>query len=346
MLLLVSSFAWPAAAQEATRRPTREQLEAVCTYLAAVGSRELVDHTLRGGVFDIDGDGDSEIVRPTWQGSMNIQTFEIRERDGTERFLRDVGFEWKDSFAYGARWLVYDGRAYVIYFAQHTATVPRYLTYVEPNNEMRLGCEFRTSIHARLSPRVIRPGTSIPSAMCEAVERGTVTYLRPSAVEVAAVTVATPNATYRTGSLTVDYDNDGEPSELALLDFTSGRGRGCGSDYFDLPEAINEPGPRRALMSGRPELPETPRDLLLALQDVVVESDSVRVPNCRSPEVRWFEFDGRVFFENRFNGRAPEDDSDAIHWVRTIDEGAVVTACTSYFDYAVEVESVRDPAVE
>jgi len=296
-------------------------LDTVCRYVAAIEPSDIKDYTVRSGVFDVNGDGVAETVTGTYDGTMAIETADIRAADDSTVELSPT-YDWSEYWTVGQRWLLFDGRAYLLNFVESGGLFLKFLSYVDRQYNEHLGCEFDTDV----KETVIADRTEF-AALCEAVGSNGLTPLPVDAVEEEPVD---REDTSLAGRIARDFDNDGTVEKLASLHFSSGAGSGCDANYFDLEDALG----------GSPDADK--RDLLLRLQSVDL-SDRYPARPCSGVGRRWLESDGRAYLELRYQGDAPEGDSQAIHWVATVENGAPVQACHSSFRMRWLLTAVTPP---
>jgi len=113
------------------------------------------------------------------------------------------------------------------------------------------------------------------------------------------------------GHAPVDVDNDGQPDDLAELEYSSGAGRGCDFNYF---EAVDGDG--TVLSSNK-----TLRESLARLQHIGLEG--VRMRSCGNIQNRLIRFAGRTYYERNLINTRTDD-----HWVASMEKGQVKRVCT------------------
>lgn len=121
----------------------------------------------------------------------------------------------------------------------------------------------------------------------------------------------------------VDFANDGHPSNLVEMELSSGAGAGCDAEFFDM---IGKDG---KLASGPKQ------KLLVKLQGADPDG---RYPMACGNSVRFFEYRGKVYFENRPKNWPPDSARDQYHRVTRVDQGKVVDVCDFRFETKVSVD--------
>jgi hypothetical protein len=123
------------------------------------------------------------------------------------------------------------------------------------------------------------------------------------------------------GVASMDIRGDGHPIMIGKLALSSGAGAGCGETFFDLLD-------RNA---SRFEDGAT-RDLLMQMQKA---SPTSRYPVQCGNDPRFFESNGKIYFESRPTNWPPSDTSDQYHYITQIENGQAIEAC--HFRFTTEV---------
>ncbi|MDZ4382940.1 MAG: hypothetical protein U0942_16550 [Parvibaculum sp.] len=297
-----------------------------------ITNREDGFYGIKTGLFDANNDGHAEVVKyDNWQGTMRGDPRELYRTDGTKIDVVPVGFEWKDYWTFGNRWVPYDGRFYRLSAAEEDGRYPRTLSYVNAANEEHVVCEFQG--HGARELRAVLPNDE---PICEAVEAGNIRYRKTVPLHgdnVRAVSAALGRwSTYARGRLTVDFDNDGNEENLLSLSFESGAGRGCTFQYFDLP-ADTDGG--------------TMRDTLMQLQHIQSVDSPNLAPTCGGAIAQWFEWDDRVYLEVRTEGAdTPRSSTEEYHSVAIADGGETRDVCDAYYTVRHVVSKYNIPLWE
>lgn len=182
------------------------------------------------GVDDVNNDGRKERVETCWGGTMNVPCFRYYDQAGKEIQIQQAGFEWKDYWTYGLRSFRYQGRTFSLHSSDDFMKKPVYLSYVTPNNQEHILCEFRNE--AQLS---IAYSDEQADGICEAVLNTSSDVEAVSFDEPSSELLEKPDkfiTVERTGL--VDINNDGRNEPVAEFRITSGAGRGCNFNYFAL----------------------------------------------------------------------------------------------------------------
>jgi hypothetical protein len=276
--------------------PTQKQAQEVCRHVATRGSA-IWPELVANGVLDANNDGIEDDVRVDREqlGTAGGDGLEIRRRgapkDSEPIKVSRVGWEWKDYWAYGARWLRYGGRIYTLYFAAETLRDAVALGYIDKNNMEHIVCAFSSVEDERLVP-----ARSDAVQLCERVRQDQVHYIEPTKAEEE----TSRRETELVGRLRVDFRNNGTPEELALLSNDSGAARGCEFKYYDTISA-NQLGPNGAA-----------RTVLLQAQKIDLRVQSLKEysdpkegkyipyldpPHCGDVTPRWFELGGKIYLD-------------------------------------------------
>lgn len=296
--------------------PTPAELAEVCKAVEQIPPDRAKDYTFRSGVIDIDGDGTFEtIIGDIRLGTMRGDNSTIRDDAGHEIELEADGYEWKDYWTFGERWMVFRGRTYQLNFADEEAGYLAYVAYVTPDRKLKVACEFDTEVIELLSAKSPRDGR-----VCTALEKNQIEFLPLKPANAGDQSRAAPGRreTAITQSATVDFTNEGRPQPLYLLQFESGAGRGCGADYYDT-VAATERGDH-----GRQHR------LLMDMQGINLDG-TYPSQRCATRLARWFRFDGHVHLDIRYARAKPADEGDEFHDVATIEHGKVRRECSAMF---------------
>jgi hypothetical protein len=321
---LFASAAGSASAESAPESgaPTHEELTRVCRYVESIEPRDVRDHTVRSGVFDVDGDGIAETVTGTTEGTMHAETAEIRDAEGNTLELSPT-FNWPDYWTLGERWLLYDGRAFHLNFEEEGAQFLSFLSYVDSQHRENIACTISTDVREAY---FARGAEAIP--VCDAVEAG---RLDPLPIEEIKPRRLSDGA-YMTevfGTIRIDFDNDGTPDNLVAIRLSSSAGRGCETAYFDLAESLD----------GTSDKEE--RSLLMRLQEAVPD-DTIPARPCGVLR-RWLTRSGQTYFEVRYRDEAPRSDSTAVHFVTSVVDGEPKRICDTAFRMRWRLTEVMPP---
>ncbi len=160
--------------------------------------------------------------------------------------VAEVDDDW--SWMPGQRWLIYEGRAYVLRFAGWGTGYLRYASRIAGDLVEHPLCRFAPQVSVSLAPS--RAGDA---AVCEAVEHGVVTYAaidRYADPEPAPGREVPGGTTEVVGEAQVDFDNGGRPVPVYLYSVDSGAGPAACSSATMTPRRRMRP-PRPATRSSR-----------------------------------------------------------------------------------------------
>ena len=219
------AVALPASAQPGapSALPTRVEAQDACRHVVARGPAIVAD-LVADGALDANNDGQSDgVAIGTGPGTARGDVLEFRSRHDAVAVTSDDA-EWRDHRGYGARWLRHAGRTYTLYFETELLRNAVALGYIDPTNVEHLVCGFDSGVQEQL-----RPAAADSAELCEHVQAGQVDYVVPEAADE-----PTPRReTGLVGRARIDFRNTGTTETLALLDYSSGSGRGCQFQYYD-----------------------------------------------------------------------------------------------------------------
>ena len=134
------------------------------------------------------------------------------------------------------------------------------------------------------------------------------------------------------GAKKIDIANDGKPINVGKFELSSGAGAGCDEVFFDQVDSNGahfEPGPKRSL--------------LMDLQEAD-PSDRYPIRPCAN-KPNFFEYQGRIYFENKPATWPPIDAWDQYHRVARINAGKAEDVCGFTFSTAVAI-GTKEPHEE
>jgi len=283
------------AGSQPAELPTPKQAQQACSYVATRGPA-IRSELVANGVLDANNDGIEDDARVgRGMGTAGGDVLEIRPpgaaQDSEPIEVSAVGWEWKDYWAYGARWLRYGDRVYTLYFAAETLRNAVALGYIDQNNREHIVCAFSS-----VEDQGLVPVSDDATRVCERVAQDRVQYLEATKADE-----ATPRReTELVGQLRVDFRNNGTAEELALLSYDSGAARGCDFKYYDTISAnrLGQNGPARSV--------------LLRAQKIDLRGQSLKEynnpsegkftpymdpPHCGDVTPRWFELEGKIYLD-------------------------------------------------
>jgi hypothetical protein len=336
MLALVAGMSL-VGAEEAGRQslPGLEEARAVCRYVAARGP-EIASELVADGDLDANNDGRNDAVRVgVGIGTMRGNVLEVRPRGAPREsdpinVTRDEA-AWPDHWGFGARWLRHAGRTYTLYFEAETLRNFVALGTIDSRNIEHHVCAFRNIVREDL-----RPIGNDVAELCRSVVRSEVKYTALDDRDEA----TNRRETRLQDRVNLDFRNIGQKETLALLNYSTGAGRGCEFQYYDTISGdwTGASGEARDLLMKLQGI-----DLSAASRKEYVEPSEPKLepyldpPNCGNT-ARWFEHRGRVYLDNF----AKHDDGlrPRFHNVALVQGKRVTFQCKGRFAVKWEVESM------
>lgn len=260
------------------------------------------------------------------QGTMHGDVLEFRPHGASKdtpavEFTTD-GFEGKDYWSFGGRWLPYRGRVYTLNFEAEDLRHPTYLGFIDAQNAEQLICDFTADEHETL-----RPAASKHAGLCRRVARGAVSYIPAKNKDEDEIFPTERAGTALKARVTADFRNLGQPQPLALLGFEFSGGRGCNLDYFDL------------LADGALASSGDAHDMLAKLQKLDFSDRSPYVgPSCGGNNPRWFTYAGKTYFDNV--SRGAEFRGGPFHEVKLVQGTQIEAVCTGIFSVTWRVKTI------
>jgi hypothetical protein len=315
--LAAASLLLTAAAPSPLPPPTIDPADrAVCAMIAATAPAALAPRLTRTAALDLDGDGSPEQLSVVEGGTAHVESYQIARADGADVTLTtaDAGYGDGAFFDGGVRWLVQEGRAYVLVFAGRGQGYLAYVQRITGDLREQPVCRFRPSVAVRLAPVAARD-----AAACDAIRAGRVSYARVGKF-------AQPQGDPRfdapggpaslVGKAVVDWANTGHPGAVYAGEILSSAGGGCTLSYFDTREG------------------HTPdRMRLMALQHMDV-TDAFPRRTCRDAQTRWLTFRGRTYLETRSTAaEAPHGEDFEYREVTMLQGGRARTVCQARYDH-------------
>jgi hypothetical protein len=275
--------------------PTPKQAKQVCNYVAMRGPA-IRPELVANGVLDANNDGVADDVRVDGKmGTAGGDVLEIRPRGAPQNSepikVSRVGWEWKDYWAHGARWLRYGGRVYTLYFASETLRNAVALGYLDKDNGEHIVCAFDSVEHERLMP--VRNDAR---RLCERVTQDQVHYVEPAKADEG----TQRQETALVGRLHIDFRNNATTEDLALLSYDSGAARGCGFKYYDTLSAdrLGPDGPARSVLLHAQNIDlhgQSPKEYSDPKEEKF--TPYMMPPHCGDVTPRWFELGGKVYLD-------------------------------------------------
>jgi hypothetical protein len=206
--------------------------------------------------------------------------------------------------AFGRAPFTFEGRTFIFHSSDEAMELPAFISYVTPSNrEVRI-CDFDTVV----ASAVLEGGDEV----CAALEAADTRIEPLEVVSMAATNVYAPDRadTQARALAKIDIDNDGLAEDLVEFAYSSGAGRGCEINYFEL---LGEDGKSLANNSNAAPVRE--------LQGLSASGASGR--NCGLISNRLIRFADKIYFEANATN-AP----GAPHELRILEGEAVAPVCT------------------
>ncbi|HWA63133.1 MAG TPA: hypothetical protein VG939_17270 [Caulobacteraceae bacterium] len=294
-----------------------DQLDvALCRSLAAGTGETLAKRTVTAAALDLDGDGQVEQLSVADEGTAHVESYQIRRADGraVEVPPLDLGYPDGAFFGGSVRWLVANGRAYVLTFAGRGTGYLAYASRITGAFRERPLCRFQP--HATVS---LRPARKADAPVCRALGAGKVRFLPPDPLAAPRddKRFDPPGGTARlVARLKADVDNSRRRSEVFQGEISSGAGAGCEISYYDT--AAGRGGLHPALMR------------LQGMND----RDTYPSGGCRDDRARWFRLGNRVYLETRSTESiAPTAEAYEYHTVSILEHGRARTVCKAAYTH-------------
>jgi len=320
--------------------PPAAIVDNLCKEITDPKSRTLI-LSQRAGAEDMNNDGVPEVEKGCWGGTMNASCATFFDQSGKEIDIEQVGFEWKDYWAFGSASFRHQGHTFFLHTKDNNLNEPSYVSYITPANSEYVVCEFVNTIETTLNirkeatPSVCRAILK-KSPEVQAIKVKGMSF--PTPAEFEKVRGLAPEAAYEIDQLyspellteirlideiinnrpetsvsaagRVDVDNDGHPELVAELQFSGGSGRGCEFNYFEIIHA-NATKPRIARK----------RQQFLKMQGV--ESKGYWSKNCDVIKNHLFTFNGKTYYEKNITNNKVEKRQVAI-----MENGVTRTVCS------------------
>jgi len=285
-----------------TGRFTHEFSNALCQPFSDAQKRtELLANSL--GTEDINNDREPERASSCSGGTANVPCVAYSSADGKPLAIQPDGFEWMTYGAFGRKPFRFENRTFTFYAHDAALERPAFISYVTPTNREVRVCDFETQI----TSAVLEGGADV----CAALEIGDA---RIENVELPAnrdlkLLEDRPDTQPRALGK-IDIDNDGFEENVLELILSSGAGKGCEYNYFEL---LSEDSTTLANNSNAQRVRE--------LQDI--GATGVNVRNCGLVENRLLRFNDRIYLEKN-----AKHASDLPHELRILQGDAVINVCT------------------
>ena len=318
---------WPVRADmrlHARPHPSLAETREVCDFVASRGP-SIEDELIEEGTLDANNDGREDSVSiGGLGGSMGGDRAVFRPKDAAADSapieIAQKGFEWNSYGSLGAGWLKRGKYVYTLNFDTEEHRHATYLGYIDPDNIEHVACDFGSIEQEDLHSNNLESGE-----LCRQVSEGRIGYLD--------VTPATSEERKRDigrfytrldGWVSADFRNIGQRDQLALLAFEGTAGRGCNFNYYE------------ATQSGAPVASGDAHELLMALQEIDLDK-FIPGPTCDRNLVRWFEYGGKTYFDNR---SADPGAGVPFHEVKRLSGGEVARVCVGEFKVKWRVKTI------
>jgi hypothetical protein len=320
--------------------PPATIIDDLCKQIENPKSRALI-LSETAGTEDMNNDGVPEIAKSCWGGTMNGPCVTYFNQSGKEIAIEQMGFEWKDYWTYGAATFRHQGHTFFLNTKDDNLRKPSYVSYITPANREYVVCEFVNTIETTLNTRKgatpsvcsailknspmaqeinIKELGYPPYADLDKAERPTpgaafvIENLYPpellAELRLIDEIIVGRSETHVTAAGRIDIDNDGHPELVAELEFSSGGGRGCDFNYFEI---IHVNAAKPAIARKRKQF--------LKMQGI--ENAGYGGRSCGNIKNRLFTFKGKTYYEKNITNNALEKRQVAI-----LDSGGARTICT------------------
>jgi uncharacterized protein YecT (DUF1311 family) len=253
---------------------------------------------------DINNDGTPDRASRCSGGTANIPCVEYFDSNDKPLAILPQGFEWLTYSALGRATFRAGDRTFTYHSLDDALEQPAFLSYITPGNRELRVCDFDTVVGSA----VVAGGEDVCAAVESSDERIESFEVVPVG-DAARFAVDRPDTTAR-ALAKIDIDNDGLEENLVEYAYSSGAGRGCENNYFEL---LADDGTTLASNSNAAAVRE--------LQGLTERGASGR--NCGLIRNRLFRFEDKVYYEtNATNAEGVP------HEVRLLRGTAVSTVCT------------------
>ena len=311
------------AAEPPVPLPAAAEAREACVYVAARGAA-IASELVKDGRLDANNDGTLEDVRVgEAAGTMHGEVLEFRKL-GAAHESAPIDFESDDYqrgdyLPFGARWFARSGKVYTLYFESEDLSRPVLLGFIDRRNREHLVCEFSV-----IESEVLQAVSKEAEPLCKKVTQG-VQYLVADAKNVE-ITGEERQWTHGLGALSIDFNNRGKPSGLALLAFDSSAGRGCRMNYFD------------AMRDGAVVDKGAEHETLMRLQEINLADFFPNRDKCGGNGVGWFRDGGKIYFDQSSPPLARE--TTPFHVVSRVEGTEIETLCKATFSTLWSVKAM------
>jgi uncharacterized protein len=312
------------------RFPSEQKLHEICTDISLNPSLYTELNQIIEEKFDVNNDGVEENVSCTSQGTAHVPYCQYKLPEGKNIEIGTIGFEWKNYWTYGLKYLGVEGKTYKLNFLDDQHEKPAYLSYITPVNEEYVVCEFENK---QIETMIPNPQIDESKDICLAVQNNDlskISYLSfteqvESGISKQERFQQSWSTPMKQGKL--DFDNDGTLNSLVEINYASGAGRGCDFHYYD-----------EITLDSTGFTTSESRDLLLKMQSIDLDAFH---PNCGSFMIvdgqgmhgtRYFKYKDLNYYEYR---------TKTDHKVFLIADHTIKTVCISREKATTSLKTVK-----
>lgn len=211
--------------------PKMPVVKVLCEKLASEAERRLILLSQQG-VEDINNDGHAETSNDCWGGTMNTPCTDYFDQKGNPISVEQAGFEWKDYWTYGSHVFRFNGRTYFLNTYDDGMQEPAYLSYITPANKEYVLCEFDNKKETVIGFEATAPSGVCLAALTNEIEFGVLIEEKKFPYPFLGRAESSAQDVEQ-----MDVNNDGTPELVTEVTFSSGGGRGCDFNYFEILDA-------------------------------------------------------------------------------------------------------------
>jgi uncharacterized protein len=272
----INALRWIAAYQR--KIPKNSLVRALCEKLSVEASRRQI-LSERQGIEDINNDGQPETVAQCDGGSMRTSCSEYSDNSGKKIEIEQLGFEGIDD-SYGQQAFRYGGKTYILNSEDDSLLEPSYLSYITPANKEHILCEFSNYITSAIDYQ-----DSDSNGLCQdAMNNQNIEDIELQDLPKEQKRHLVRSETIATKTGLVDINNDGALENVYEFIYTSGGGRGCDYNYYELMDD-----------SGKEFKTGATRTVFLKMQGI--DNSGFGGRSCGHVENKLFRFKGKAYFE-------------------------------------------------
>lgn len=275
----------------ADRAPKKELVKTLCEKLIMKSERGKILFSQKG-IEDVNNDGHPETFKQCLGGTMNTPCTDYFDHNGKQIEFEQAGFEWKDYWTYGIRAFRFAGRTFFLHSRDDDLAELSHLSYITPMNKEYVLCEFDTLVTSAIALQ-----SPDSDGVCQAALESS------SSIEPIELSdsIVQPDflhrpETYAKGFGFVDINNDGTPEKVVELNYTSGGGRGCDNNYYELLDSSG-----KSLSSEKERIP------FLAMQGAGDGGYWGR--SCGHIENRLFRYKNKTYYEHNVENQQGDENT-------------------------------------